>query len=103
MQNGLAATAIESEAGNQSIVETLNDKGDSLNDLGRYEEAITYYDKALSIEPNDILALSNKGIALDDLGNYTEAIEYYDRSLEIDPSLSEVTHLSLPGKEAGEP
>jgi tetratricopeptide (TPR) repeat protein len=45
----------------------LNGKGVSLSDLGRHQEAIGFYDKALAIEPNYTLALTNKGLALDDL------------------------------------
>ena len=39
-----------------------------LNDLGKYQEAITYYDKVLAIDPNFVYALNGKGVALDDLG-----------------------------------
>ena len=34
--------------------------GSILHDLGRYEEAITYYDKALAIDPNHFSSLYNK-------------------------------------------
>ena len=39
-----------------------------LDELGQHEEAISYYDKALGIDPNNIYALYNKGLALDNLG-----------------------------------
>lgn len=35
--------------------------GIALRNLNKYEEAIISYDKALSINPNDCLALNNKG------------------------------------------
>ena len=63
----------------------MNNKGISLDNLGKYNEAIEYYDKALEIDPENAEALNNKGVALDDLGKYNEAIEYYDKVLEIDP------------------
>jgi tetratricopeptide (TPR) repeat protein len=44
------------------------------------------YDKALSIDPNDTLALGNKGIALSDLGQYDQAIQLFDKVLSIDPN-----------------
>ena len=53
--------------------------------LGKYEQAIEYYDNALEIDPKYALALSNKGATLDKLGKYKEAIECYDKALEIDP------------------
>jgi Flp pilus assembly protein TadD len=50
-------------------VKTLNNKGNALDNLGKHQEAIQYYDKALDLEPNDVIALENKGSALDLLGN----------------------------------
>jgi len=45
------------------------DEGLRLYNLGRYEEAIDEYDKALAIDPNLKEAHVGKGIALDELGN----------------------------------
>ena len=42
----------------------LNAKGVSLNGLGKYNESITYFDKVLAIDPNNVLALNEKGNAL---------------------------------------
>ena len=61
------------------------DEGNRLYDLGRYEDAIKEYDKALAIDPNYKEAHNNKGNALDDLGRYEEAIKEYDKALAIDP------------------
>jgi tetratricopeptide (TPR) repeat protein/tRNA A-37 threonylcarbamoyl transferase component Bud32 len=60
-------------------------KGVSLKNLGRHEEAIHCYDRALEIDPRYRTAWCNKGSALDDLGRHEEAIHCYDRALEIDP------------------
>ena len=62
-------------------VDTLNSKGLALYNLGKYEEAITWYDKALSCRCKYVHALTNKGSALDDLGKYEEAISWYDKAL----------------------
>jgi len=51
-----------------------------------YGGAITYYDKALAIDPNYKEALNNKGNALAKQGNYDQAITYYDKALAIDPN-----------------
>ena len=40
--------------------------------LGRYNEAISYFDEAL-VNPNDVQALAGKAIALNSLGRYEEA------------------------------
>ena len=64
---------------------TLYDKGDALNSLGKYKEAVTYLDKALAIDPKYEDALYYKGRVLYDLGNYSGSITYLDRTLAINP------------------
>ena len=67
-------------------LEKLLDKGDCLYDQSEYQEAISYYDKVLGMDPNDVYALQSKGLALKNLGRYEEAISYYDKVLKIDPN-----------------
>ena len=43
------------------------DKGKSLDELGRYDEAIKCYDKAIELEPDDFVAHHKKGLALANL------------------------------------
>ena len=38
-----------------------------------YYDAISWYDKAIELDPNDAYAWYNKGLALDNLGEYSEA------------------------------
>ena len=59
--------------------DALNGKGDTLYDLERYSEAITYYDKVLQIDPKDTDALNGKGDTLYMLDKDDEAITYYDK------------------------
>ena len=66
---------------NPNYVDALNNKGSALDDLGKYDEAITWYDKALAVNPKYVDAFYNKGLALDDLGKYDEAITWYDKAL----------------------
>jgi len=66
----------------------LNDKGVSLGKLGRYEEEISCYDQALSIDRQYAQAWSNKGVALGHLGRYEEEISCYDQALSIDRQLT---------------
>ena len=63
----------------------LNSKGMSLNSLGKFNESITYFDKVLSMDPKNIIALTQKANAFGGLGKYPEAITYYDKVLDIDP------------------
>ena len=78
-------------------------KGISMTTLGRYHEAIAFFDLALETDSNFIEALSRKGIALIGLGKYYEAFEYFDRYLKINPRDAEVLNhkgslLNLQGK-----
>ncbi|HEV2313697.1 MAG TPA: tetratricopeptide repeat protein [Candidatus Acidoferrales bacterium] len=67
-----------------------NEKGISLDELGRHEEAIACYDKALKIDPQGVNTWNNKGIALKMLGRYEEAIVCYNKALEIHPDSATV-------------
>ena len=60
-------------------------RGVSLRDLGRHEDAISSYDKALEIKPDYHYAWHNRGSSLFNLVRYEEAIAYYDQALEIKP------------------
>jgi len=75
---GLAA-AIEP---NQSDVHFC--RASALHKLGRLEEALASYDKAIAIRP-DPGALYNRGNTLQDLRRYEEALTSYDRALAIKP------------------
>ena len=57
----------------------------ALNEIGQYEEAISWYDLEISKNPADPIPWYNKGNALDKLGKYAEAIYCYDIVLEIIP------------------
>ncbi len=63
----------------------LNDKGYDLSKLGKYEESITYFDKALKMDPKNVYALSNTAFVLDKLSRYEEALPYLDKALEVEP------------------
>jgi len=65
--------------------EEWNNKGVSLNNLGRYAEAINCCDKALEINPQDADALVNKGFSLERLGRFEQAIKCLNEALKINP------------------
>ena len=66
-------------------VEKLYNEGYLMSNLGRYEDAINYFDKVLKIDPHHIDSLYFKGLTLSDLGRDDEAIEYFDRLLVLKP------------------
>ena len=58
-------------------------KGIILADQQKYNEAISLFDKALAINPNNNHALASKGDALNALGKYDEASKYHDKALAL--------------------
>lgn len=52
---------------------------------GKYEEAVSYYNRALALQPRHAEALSNRGNALKALGRFEEALASYDRALALRP------------------
>ena len=53
--------------------------------LGQHREAITLFDRTLSIDPDHVTALNNKGNSYQELGNFEEALKSYDRCLRLRP------------------
>jgi tetratricopeptide (TPR) repeat protein len=66
-------------------VMALLDSGRSLNEKGKYLEAIQYFNKVLDIEPKNVMALSQKGYSLAKSGKHLEAIQYFNKVLDIEP------------------
>lgn len=50
--------------------------------LQEYEQAISYFDAALTIDPNYIDALYNKGRTLEEMGQYLTARDIYEQVLD---------------------
>jgi tetratricopeptide (TPR) repeat protein len=61
-------------------------KGVELRQLGRYDEAISCYQKALDIDPTNSSAWSSMGVIVRQLGRPEEALACYDRALKINPN-----------------
>jgi tetratricopeptide (TPR) repeat protein len=76
------------------VIELANRIGNGLNAIGRYQEAIKFFDMVIIASPathsKDLIiikglrdALQGKGTALFGLGSYQEAIEQYDKALAL--------------------
>jgi tetratricopeptide (TPR) repeat protein len=53
--------------------------------MNRHEDAISCFDQALILIPDDPGALSLRGYSLDSIGRYREAIDCFDKVLETQP------------------
>lgn len=62
---------------------SVNANGIKLANLGKYQEALECFDKAIKLSPNRSETWYNKGSALLKLGRYQEALECYDKSLKL--------------------
>lgn len=60
-----------------------NDIGKSLTQLGKVEEAVNYFDKAVSSNPKHMQSYVNRAVARFYLKNYTGAVEDCDRALAL--------------------
>jgi tetratricopeptide (TPR) repeat protein len=76
---------------NSTLKEAINltNNGISLNQIGKFNESIVLFNKALVVDPKNILALTETANALVKSGNYQLALIYYDKALAIDPQNAE--------------
>lgn len=82
-------TGIDEESIPKSIqindAEEAYDQGLALQQLGRHEEALANFDRALQIKPNYVEALGKRSITLRLLKRCDEAIACIDSALSLDP------------------
>ncbi len=62
----------------------LYNKAYSLSNLGHLEEALTWYDKALEVDPENADAWINKGACQHKLGRLEASVSSYSRALAVD-------------------
>jgi tetratricopeptide (TPR) repeat protein len=84
-ENTFKLSAPQPAAGRALEAYEMNNKGHSLENLGRTQEALACFDRAIAMDPTLAQAWSNKGSTLAGLGRNEEALRCIDRALEIDP------------------
>jgi tetratricopeptide (TPR) repeat protein len=70
----------------ESTVQSLINQGDTLFNRGLLNEAISRYEEALKLDPNNSRVLNNKALALKNLGRLPEALAAYDEAIKLDPN-----------------
>ena len=66
-------------------IEKLIQNGVTNLEDGNFEDALSYFEQALLLKPNDPDLWNQKGVTLRSLGRYDEASECYNKSLQLDP------------------
>ncbi|MGB7631678.1 MAG: tetratricopeptide repeat protein, partial [Candidatus Deferrimicrobium sp.] len=95
-QRGLLVEAVfccEKElACNPENLKALQLKAFSLNDLGRFQEALESLDRLEELRlqiKGDLFVLLGKGYALMGLGRYEESVKYFDEALQVTPGMKD--------------
>ena len=86
-QNGMKALAeiIKRKPNN---TELLNNIAQAMYDTKHYDEAITYYEQLLTINPKDARSLFMAGMTFQKKGNKEKGQKLCDKAIEMDPSLA---------------
>jgi len=69
-----------------SISVAYTNLGKVLFDMGRYQEAVTSLDKAITLNPEDALAYNNRGTVFEKLGQVDKAFEDYKKAASLNPN-----------------
>ena len=66
-------------------IEYLVNKAQQYLDDSKFDQALIYFEKALSLNRNDPDLWNNVGITLRSLGRHEESLKYFEHSLKLDP------------------
>lgn len=70
-------------------IHALRGQARTLMQLGRLDEALGVFDRAIDAAPRFGATYANRGILHDRMGRYTKAIADYEKALELDPGLAQ--------------
>ncbi len=73
---------------NPGVASAYSNRSNALKELGRFEEALAGYDKAISLKP-DFEDYYNRGNALGELKRFEEALASYDKAIALKPDFAE--------------
>ena len=79
----------------ENEIDSLNEKGTILFQLGEYEKAIECFDKCLNIDKDYCYALFNKALVLRMLNKLDDALECFDELLKTPQNYAKVKPYQL--------
>ena len=69
----------------------------TLKELGRFDDALASYTKAIALKPDFAEAHSNLGVTLQELGRLDDALASYNKAIALKPDYDEAYYnLSFP-------
>ncbi len=77
---------------NQHHIHSMRGRARALMQLGRFDEALISFNRAIAQEPDFGGTYANRGILYDRLGKHQEALNDYRTALRIDPEIAEGPH-----------
>jgi tetratricopeptide (TPR) repeat protein len=75
--------------------------GETYRQMGRFEQALADFDKAIELDPSYQWAIGQRGETYRQMGRFEQALADFDKAIELDPSddwiqyLQSLVHLSL--------
>jgi Flp pilus assembly protein TadD len=60
--------------------------------LGRRNDALASYERALAMRPDHAAALNNRGVVLQELKRFDEALASYDKAIAVDPDYTDILY-----------
>jgi tetratricopeptide (TPR) repeat protein len=60
--------------------------------MGRYEEALQWFNQAVELRPFFGGTYANRGILLDRMGEYEKAVADYEKAIQLDETVAEGPH-----------
>ena len=73
---------------NMLIAAIYNERGVTYSESEQYQKAISYFAKAIELNPNLAMAYYNRGTTYYDLGQYPKAISDFTRAIELNPEFA---------------
>jgi tetratricopeptide (TPR) repeat protein len=86
-ENGMKTLSaiMERKPGNKEL---LNNIASAMYDIKHYDEAISYYEKLLTLDPKDARSLFMAGMSFQKKGQKEKGQKICDKAIEMDPSLT---------------
>ena len=69
------------------FVEAWNNKGVSLDRIGRFDDALNALDNAIELKPDYAQSWFNKGVSLGNMERFDDALNALDNAIELKPSI----------------